>query len=272
MGLRSIYLTWSFWREFGSQVAKSTVDMGVRTGSAIKEGVLAGSDIILYGVAEVAGYGEEYQGQSKIFQDIYKNPQNYDENKLRSDILFGTVKTVGNLATFGAVSGIEGGIDLVKGDYKGAQDNLLVGVLMASGGALKESGGFDLKIKLPEYTLTSGETAAFSFEFATVTTVNAGNVLATSAQGLSVMMCSGRSKGKPGELTKNPDDYVPVEGEYEELKTKDATEGRHRQWKNEKGETTKKWDKSGREAGKDRGPHWHDANDPKGIKNHIELD
>jgi hypothetical protein len=63
----------------------------------------------------------------------------------------------------------------------------------------------------------------------------------------------------PEEWPENPDDWVPPDGVSEEDKTREATDGRHRQWKDEEGNTVRRWDESGREAGKDRGPHWHDT-------------
>ncbi|TDX51131.1 RHS repeat-associated core domain-containing protein [Orenia marismortui] len=69
----------------------------------------------------------------------------------------------------------------------------------------------------------------------------------------------------PAEWPDNPDDWVPPKGINEGTKTKDATNGEHRQWKDEDGNILRRWDKSGREGGKERGPHWHDS---KG--NHID--
>ncbi|GEM_PF-6469029 len=34
----------------------------------------------------------------------------------------------------------------------------------------------------------------------------------------------------------------------------------------------RRWDKEGREAGKERGPHWHDLDDASKGKDHIEPD
>lgn len=57
----------------------------------------------------------------------------------------------------------------------------------------------------------------------------------------------------------DPDDWTPPENVREETKTKDNTGGRHRQWKDkETGKTVRRWDKEGRENGKERPAHWHD--------------
>jgi len=37
------------------------------------------------------------------------------------------------------------------------------------------------------------------------------------------------------EFPLNPDDWIPLSGVKEELKAKERTDGRHRQWKNEDG-------------------------------------
>jgi len=65
----------------------------------------------------------------------------------------------------------------------------------------------------------------------------------------------------PDEWPENPDDWNPPDGITEDEKAKDATDGRHRHWKNEDGKTVRRWDKDGRESGKDRGPHWHDGDE-----------
>jgi RHS repeat-associated protein len=63
----------------------------------------------------------------------------------------------------------------------------------------------------------------------------------------------------PDEWPDNPDDWEPPEGVTEEGKTREATGGRNRQWKNEQGEIVRRWDQEGRAGGRDRGPHWHDS-------------
>jgi RHS repeat-associated protein len=69
----------------------------------------------------------------------------------------------------------------------------------------------------------------------------------------------------------NPDDWTPPEG-WTETSAGEKTGGRHRQWKNEKGEIKRRWDKAGRHNGKNRGSHWHDYDDESGGIEHIEPD
>ena len=68
----------------------------------------------------------------------------------------------------------------------------------------------------------------------------------------------------PKECPKNPDDWSPPSSVEEELKAREATNGKHRQWKNKDGKIVRRWDQSGREGGKERGEHWHDE-----YGNHI---
>ena len=69
----------------------------------------------------------------------------------------------------------------------------------------------------------------------------------------------------PDEWPENPDNWIPPQGVKEEEKTREKTGDRHRQWKDEEGNIVRRWDAGGREAGKERGPHWHDS---KG--NHVK--
>ncbi len=63
----------------------------------------------------------------------------------------------------------------------------------------------------------------------------------------------------------NPDDWVPPEG-WEETPAGEKTGGRNRQWRGPNGDL-RRWDREGREGGKDRGPHWHD---PRSPGDHID--
>jgi len=58
----------------------------------------------------------------------------------------------------------------------------------------------------------------------------------------------------------NPDDWNPPDG-WEETDACEKTGGKHRHWKGPDGEL-RKWDREGRESGKERGPHWHDPRYP----------
>ena len=59
----------------------------------------------------------------------------------------------------------------------------------------------------------------------------------------------------------NPDEWNPPEG-WRETSAGERTGGRHRHWEGPNGEW-KSWDKEGRPGGKERGPHWHDSDDPR---------
>ncbi|MCI5227696.1 MAG: RHS repeat-associated core domain-containing protein, partial [Candidatus Electrothrix sp. AX2] len=58
----------------------------------------------------------------------------------------------------------------------------------------------------------------------------------------------------------DPDDWDPPDG-WEETNAGEKTGGKHRQWRGPNGEL-RRWDKKGREGGKERGPHWHDPRYP----------
>ena len=70
-------------------------------------------------------------------------------------------------------------------------------------------------------------------------------------------MCSNSSED---DYPENPDDWIPPEG-WTETPTGEITDGKHRQWNGPDGRT-RRWDREGRQGGKDRGPHWHDTNRP----------
>ena len=69
-----------------------------------------------------------------------------------------------------------------------------------------------------------------------------------------------------GDYPADPDDWTTPEG-VTETPAGEKTGGKHRQWQNEKGEIVRRWDRGGREGGKERGPHWHDIARPG---EHIE--
>ena len=74
-----------------------------------------------------------------------------------------------------------------------------------------------------------------------------------------------------GSFPRNPDDWTPPKG-WKETPAGEKTGGRHRQWVDEEGNMRRRWDAGGREAGKERGPHWHDLDDASGGKKHIDPD
>lgn len=59
----------------------------------------------------------------------------------------------------------------------------------------------------------------------------------------------------------NPDDWKMPDGWREQTKAKEATDGKHRHFVGPNGES-RRWDREGRESGKERGPHWHDSTKP----------
>ncbi len=69
----------------------------------------------------------------------------------------------------------------------------------------------------------------------------------------------------------NPDDWTPPDG-WTETDAGQKTGGKHRQWKDGDGKIRRRWDREGREGGKERGPHWHDTDDETRGKKHIEPD
>ncbi len=50
------------------------------------------------------------------------------------------------------------------------------------------------------------------------------------------------------------------------------TGGKHRQWADGNGIIRRRWDREGREAEKERGPGWHDYDDPSSGKCYIDPD
>jgi len=87
---------------------------------------------------------------------------------------------------------------------------------------------------------------------------------------------SHRSESTEGDSDKpqyptNPDDWTPPDG-WSETSAGEKTGGRHRQWKDEEGRIRRRWDREGRENGKERGPHWHDSDDESGGEDHIDPD
>ena len=104
--------------------------------------------------------------------------------------------------------------------------------------------------------------------------VNAGDPLGffgSSAEGrVSCFSCHSNlfdpsSYNIEGDYPANPDDWSPPD-DWKETAACQKTGGRHRQWNGPDGEW-RRWDREGREGGKNRGPHWHDWRYP-GI--HID--
>lgn len=81
----------------------------------------------------------------------------------------------------------------------------------------------------------------------------------------------GSSGSASPEYPSNPDDWVPPDG-WTETNAGEKTGGRHRQWRDEEGRIRRRWDREGREGGKERGPHWHDVDDGSGGNDHIDPD
>ena len=257
-----------FVKNVGVEAGKQAVALRNRVAEGAKETVLMGSDLVTYGIASAAGYGEEYEGQSKLFKDIYNNPQNYDADQLRADICFGTIKSVANVGTLGGVSLIEGSVDMANGNYQNAQDAFLTTTLMATGGAIKKGGSVKIPVEVPvpAVAVEFGGTVTVGMEVTTVVVDATGavNALGTSAQAIAVMMSG-------GDYPRNADDWNPPEG-WTETSAGEKTDGKNRQWVDEEGKMRRRWDREGREGGKERGPHWHDLDDESGGVNHIDPD
>lgn len=89
--------------------------------------------------------------------------------------------------------------------------------------------------------------------------------------GITVASESGEEGGDKPQYPTNPDDWEVPDG-WTETSAGQNTGGRNRQWKDEEGRIRRRWDREGRENGKERGPHWHDSDDDSGGKKHIEPD
>jgi len=108
-----------------------------------------------------------------------------------------------------------------------------------------------------------------------VTSLSGALICAAGAVALAIILAQATkstqeiiSKGRVCPINKadsskkfpaNPDDWVPPEGVKEELKAKEGSQGKHRQWKDASGKTVRRWDKG--EPGKPGNggrDHWHD--------------
>jgi RHS repeat-associated protein len=131
----------TFWMGCGD----TTGEMVVRTVAGIGEAGLIGSDIMGYGAAAACGYGEAYQGYSRLFQTLYNNPAVMgSEDEVRRNILAGTGKEIVNIASLGFYGMAEShGQAWATGDWDAAQDRSLQAVLLAYGAKSMQARGIN---------------------------------------------------------------------------------------------------------------------------------
>ncbi|OGX05987.1 MAG: hypothetical protein A3G87_04755 [Omnitrophica bacterium RIFCSPLOWO2_12_FULL_50_11] len=80
-----------------------------------------------------------------------------------------------------------------------------------------------------------------------------------AAGGFCRLLAEGAKQSFEDDYPTNPDDWVPPPGVHEELKTKQQTGGKHRQWKDGSGRVVRRWDRGTPGAPVNRGrTHWHD--------------
>lgn len=88
-----------------------------------------------------------------------------------------------------------------------------------------------------------------------------GNPKPTVDQATEDALLRASNEASWNEYPSNPDDWMPTDGVTGETKTRENTDGAHRQWKDSDGNIVRRWDKG--EEGKSgwRGQdHWHDEN------------
>ena len=102
---------------------------------------------------------------------------------------------------------------------------------------------------------------------ATVASLLAGGIIVKDSIGGIIRYSQDIIKSRRlNDYPANPDKWIPPRG-WKETPSGQKTGGRHRQWTDENNVMRRRWDASGREAGKERGPHWHDDRFPH---THIE--
>jgi hypothetical protein len=79
------------------------------------------ADIGGFIMADMAGYGESYEGNSLLFEkiDVATSTAYIDPDKARADIALGTLRAEAGVLTFGLS---EGAVHLAQGDYQKAQN------------------------------------------------------------------------------------------------------------------------------------------------------
>jgi len=119
----------SFWVGSG----QTTGRLATRTVKGLGQAGLIGSDMMGYGTSSAFGWGDDYQGSSKLFKGIHEDPAAFGTpEELRDKILDGTGKAVINVGTLGAYGMIKGVDHAVKtGDYKELQDASLQAFLLS---------------------------------------------------------------------------------------------------------------------------------------------
>ena len=129
-----------FWSTFLSGSASDAYNVGRRFVGTTTEMALIGSDMIGYGLSSLYGAGGDYEGNSRRFQNIARNPRCYDADEMRDDILFGTLKAEANILTLGLLGMAEAAEHAaLTGDYSLLQDNFFGMAVGLSGARLSQT-------------------------------------------------------------------------------------------------------------------------------------
>jgi hypothetical protein len=120
------------WATFPQEAWGQTKGIGIRFGSGLKEGVLIGGDMLGYHWADGFGYGQYYEGRSKLYKAMTETPEDFGPpDELRVNIIKGTGKEVVNIATLGFYRMAEShGEAWATGDWDTAQDRSLQAVFL----------------------------------------------------------------------------------------------------------------------------------------------
>jgi RHS repeat-associated protein len=147
-----------FWSTFFNGVGNDFE----RVGSDLWQLGLEGDDIVGYGEASLGGYGDEFDGYSDLFQNIYNNSAAYNADQMQANILGGTLNAEGNVATLGLLGIGEGTYQAATtGNYNSLQDNFAFMALGASAYGLLGSGGAAAEAGVPaEFAPAEAPTAA----------------------------------------------------------------------------------------------------------------
>jgi RHS repeat-associated protein len=143
-----------FMASFWSGCGKTSVNIGVRTVKGIKESALIGSDMMGYGASAAFGWGDSYEGRSKLFQTLYDDPTALGStDEVRKKILVGTAKEIANIASLGAYKMAEShGQAWATGDWDTAQDRSLQALLLTFSAKSMQAKGIN-----PYKTYTPGQ-------------------------------------------------------------------------------------------------------------------
>jgi RHS repeat-associated protein len=148
-----------FWGTFWNGVGNDFAGIGHRAW----ELALEGDDIVGYGEASLFGYGQDFQGYSALFQNMYNNPTAYDPNQMEANIIEGTYNAMANVATLGLLGTGEGIYRAATvGDYSSLQDNFAW--MLAGASAYKAFGPADSAAANAVETETLGSRVATAYQ------------------------------------------------------------------------------------------------------------